>query len=271
VTFLLGKLAWVVLAPGNFLALMLATGALWLRVSRRQRGLSLVAASALGFLAILLLPVGDWLTLPLESRFPVPLVLPERVDGIVVLGGAVDEMVSAARGRVEFNHAGTRMVDAVALARRYPSARVVLSGGSNNVVGSSALPEAEVMKAFFVAQGIDPARITTEARSRTTFENAAFSHALVQPKPGETWLLVTSAEHMPRSVGCFRRQGWNVQPYPVDFETAGNGSFHWELSLAVHLALATRAAREWIGLVGYWLVGHTDALFPAPAASTAAS
>jgi uncharacterized SAM-binding protein YcdF (DUF218 family) len=261
--FLLGKLAWAVLAPGNFLALLLTTGVLWLLVSRRQRGLWLVAASALGFLAILFLPVGDWLISPLESRFPVP-VLPERVDGIVVLGGAVDEMVSAARGSVELNHAGTRMVDAAALARRYPAARVVLSGGDNKIVGSSALPEAEVMKAFFVAQGIDPARITLESKSRTTFENAAFSHALAQPRPGETWVLVTSAEHMPRAVGCFRRQGWNVLPYPADFKTAGNGSFHWELSLADHLAVATRAVREWIGLVGYRLAGRTDAWFPAP-------
>jgi uncharacterized SAM-binding protein YcdF (DUF218 family) len=262
--FLLGKIGWVVLAPGNFLALMLAAGVLWLLVSRRQRGLSLVAASALGFLAILLLPVGDWLILPLESRFPVPATLPGRVDGIVVLGGAVDTMVSAARGRVELNNAGTRMVEAAALARRYPSARVVLTGGDNNVVGSSALSEADVMKAFFVAEGVDPARIILESKSRTTFENAVFTYALVQPKAGETWILVTSAEHMPRSVGCFRRQGWTVLPYPVDFQTAGNGSFHWELSLAVHLALANMAMREWVGLVGYRLAGRTDALFPAP-------
>jgi uncharacterized SAM-binding protein YcdF (DUF218 family) len=261
--FLSGKLAWIVLAPGNLLALMLTAGVLWLLVSRRQRGLSLVAASALGFLAFLFLPVGEWLALPLESRFPAPAALPERLDGIVVLGGAVDEMVSTVRGRVELNHAGTRMVDAAALARRYPSARVVLTGGDSRVVGS-APAEAGVMKAFFVAEGIDPARITTESRSRTTFENASFSYALVQPKPGETWVLVTSAAHMPRAVGCFRRQGWSVLPYPADFETAGNGSFHWELSLSDHLAVATRAIREWIGLMGYWLTGRTDALFPAP-------
>jgi uncharacterized SAM-binding protein YcdF (DUF218 family) len=262
--FLLSKLAWVVLAPGNFLALMLAAGVLWLFVGHGRRGVSLVAVSALGFLAILLLPVGDWLISPLESRFPVPATLPARVDGIVVLGGAVDTMVSAARGRVELNNAGSRMVDAAALARRYPTARVVVTGGDNNVVASSALSEAEVMKAFFVAEGIDPARIILESKSRTTFENAVFTHALVQPKAGETWVLVTSAEHMPRSVGCFRRQGWTVLPYPVDFQTAGNGSFHWELSLAVHLALANMAMREWVGLVGYRLAGRTDALFPAP-------
>ena len=261
--FLLSKLAWVVLAPGNFLALMLTAGVLWLFLSHGRRGVSLVAVSALGFLAILLLPVGDWLISPLESRFPVP-ALPERVDGIVILGGAVDTMVSAARGHVELNNAGSRMVDAAALARRYPTARVVLTGGDNNVVGNSALSEAEVMKAFFVAEGIDPARIILESKSRTTFENAVFTYALAQPKAGETWILVTSAEHMPRSVGCFRRQGWTVLPYPVDFQTAGNGSFHWELSLAVHLALANMAMREWVGLVGYRLAGRTDALFPAP-------
>jgi uncharacterized SAM-binding protein YcdF (DUF218 family) len=261
--FILGKLVWLVAAPGSFLTLMLVAGVLALILTRRRHGLSLVVLSTLGFLAVIFLPVGDWAVAPLENRFPVPAPPPERVDGIVVLGGAVDEVVSAARGTVKLNESGTRMTDAVMLARRYPSSRIVLTGGDSSVL-ESAPAEAGVMQQFFLAEGIDAARITLESKSRTTFENAVLSQALVQPKPGETWLLVTSAAHMPRAVGCFRRAGWEVVPYPVDFRTTGTGTHHTEFSLANHLELLTKAAREWIGLVGYRLAGRIDDLFPAP-------
>ena len=64
-------------------------------------------------------------------------------------------------------------------------------------------------------------RIELEGKSRNTAENATFSKALANPKPGERWLLVTSAHHMPRSVGCFRRAGFAVEAYPVDWRTRG--------------------------------------------------
>jgi uncharacterized SAM-binding protein YcdF (DUF218 family) len=261
--FLLGKLVWIVASPGNFLALMLAAGTLWLVVSRRRRGLPLVVAATLGFLALMILPIGDWLMMPLEARFPVPAKMPERVDGIIVLGGAVDETVSAARSRVELNDAGTRMTDAVALVRRNPAARIVLTGGNSHLV-TDVPAEAGVMKAFFVEEGIDAARITMESESRTTFENAVLTYAQVHPKSGEVWVLVTSAAHMPRAVGCFRRQGWDVTPYPVDFRTTGRAFLGTEPSLVNQLTLATKALREWIGLVAYRITDRTDSLFPGP-------
>ena len=58
------------------------------------------------------------------------------------------------------------------------------------------------------------ARITTEDRSRNTDENVRFSKRLVDPKPGETWLLVTSAYHMPRAVGAVPRQRLAGDPGP---------------------------------------------------------
>jgi uncharacterized SAM-binding protein YcdF (DUF218 family) len=261
--FVVGKLVWLVLSPGNLLVLILAAGALSLLATRGRRGLSLVVVAAAGFVAFFALPVGDWLLAPLEARFPVPASMSGRVDGIIVLGGAVDETVSAARGRVELNDAGTRMTDAVALVRRYPTARVVLTGGDSHLV-ENVPAEAGVMRAFFLAEGIDDSRLVLETQSRTTYENALFTRVLVQPKPGETWLLLTSAAHMPRAVGCFRRQGWDVVPYPVDYRTTGNGGFHTDLSLVHQLVLATKALREWVGLVGYRLTDRTDTLFPGP-------
>jgi uncharacterized SAM-binding protein YcdF (DUF218 family) len=260
VTVLASQLFWIIAAPGNFLVLLLILGTLRLAVTRRRRGLGLIAVAAVGLLLITVLPVGDWLLLPLEGRFAASVELPERIDGIVVLGGATDELVSTARDRVAFNAAGARMTDAVALARRYPSARIVLSGGNNHL--ADLAPEAVIMRSFFLAEGIDPARIVLEARSRTTYENAVLSHAMVQPKPDEIWLLVSSASHMPRAIGCFRAVGWAVLPYPVDYRTTGRFSFASELSLSGQLARVNAAAKEWMGLLVYRVLGRTDALFP---------
>ena len=69
--------------------------------------------------------------------------------------------------------------------------------------------------------GLAAGRVIYEERSRNTSENAEFSLAIARPQPGETWLLITSAFHMSRAVGSFRRAGWNVVPYPVDFRPMG--------------------------------------------------
>lgn len=260
-TVLVSQLFWIVAAPGNFLVLLLMLGVLRLALTRRQRGLAFVAIATLGLLAITILPLGDWMLVPLETRFAVPADPLGRVDGIVVLGGAIDGVVSTARERVAFNAAGARMTDALAIARRYPAARILLTGGDNHIV-AEADSEAGVMKAFFLSEGIDPARITLEPKSHTTYENALFSRAVARPKPGETWLLVTSASHMPRAVGCFRAAGWTVLPYPVDFRTTGSFSLLSELSLSSQLTRVNAAAKEWMGLGIYWILGRTDALFP---------
>ncbi len=263
-TFALSKIFWVFAAPGNLLALVLAIGTLWLAASGRRRGFGLVAFAAVGFLAIAVLPLGEWLLLPLENRFPSSVRWPDRVDGIVVVGGAVDEVATAARGQAVFSDGGARLTAFLALARHYPSARLVLSGGEARFA-PRGFAEAQAMRLFLIDQGLDPARLTLETESRNTYENAALSYRLVRPQPSETWMLVTSAAHVPRAVGCFRRIGWRVLPHPVDYKTAGRFSVASDLSLDRDLVLLTHAMKEWIGLVAYRILGRTDALFPGPA------
>jgi uncharacterized SAM-binding protein YcdF (DUF218 family) len=104
-----------------------------------------------------------------------------------------------------------------------------------------------------------------ERRSRNTYENAEFSKVLVSPKSGERWLLVTSAHHMPRSVGIFRKVGFEVEPYPVDWRTGRRGDLlKFSDHFAERLALVDTAAREWMGLVAYWITGKTSEFFPSP-------
>lgn len=260
--FIAGKIVWVVLAPGNFLLLLLLAGVL-LAWRRKGRGRALIGASAIGLLACATLPLGAWLAAPLENRFPPPQFMPERVDGIVLLGGSIDPVLSAARGRVTLGAAG-RVTETIALARRYPACRIVISGGEGTLV-QHGQPEAEATKALMVALGVAPERIELESRSRNTAENASLVYDMVRPPPGATWLLVTSAMHMPRAVGSFRRAGWRILPFPVDYRTLPHPSLAPGFDLVGGLSFLTTALKEWVGLAGYYAMGRTDSLLPGPA------
>jgi uncharacterized SAM-binding protein YcdF (DUF218 family) len=258
--FVLSKIFWAVAAPGNLLVLMLAVGTLRLGGRRRRRGYRLVVVATVGLLAIALLPIGQWLAMPLESRFPAP-DLPAHVDGIIVLGGAVQPAISRAHGQVALNDAGERLVEAVTLARRFPDAPLLLAGGDAALLPRDEPSEAAVMRDFLVEQGVDAARIRLDERSRNTFENAIYARDIAQPRPDQVWLLVTSATHMPRAVGCFRHIGWAVLPYPVDYRT--EASPRPSFLLSEHLALVDVVVKEWVGLLAYRVLGHTDELLPA--------
>jgi uncharacterized SAM-binding protein YcdF (DUF218 family) len=259
-TFIASKLFWAVMAPGNLLVLLLLAGVLWLARSGRRRGLRLVGIVALVLLTIAVMPFGQWLAVPLEARFPVP-SLPEHVDGIIVLGGGVDARASRAHGQTALNDAGDRIVEAAVLARQHPEARLVLSGGEGTMLAYGE-QEAAFERALLIELGVPPERIVLEDRSRNTYENAVFSREVAKPGPGEAWLLVTSAAHMPRAVGCFRHAGWQIVPYPVDFRS--NPSPSVDFALSKHLGLIDSVTKEWVGLVAYRLLDRTDAFFPGP-------
>lgn len=268
-TFVASKLLWIVLAPGNLLLIVLVAGVIAAAWSRRRRGFGLIAAATAGLLVIAALPIGLWLTAPLEDRFP-PNAAPARVDGIVVLGGSVDPGLSRSRGQITLVAAAGRVTETVVLARRYPEARVVISGGDGSLF-PGGLSEAAATRDLLVDLGVPAERIVLEGNSRNTYENAVMSRAAAAPKAGETWLLVTSALHMPRAVGCFRKAGWTIVPYPVDYRTTlklrTSPGFQPGLLLADDLMLVTFAVKEWLGLAAYYALGRTDALLPAPLGS----
>lgn len=265
--FLLSKFTGALLTPGMLLFLALL-GALLLRRRRPRLAQALLIGVTLVLGLLNLAPLSAWTLGPLEQRFPVP-ELPAQVDGIIVLGGALQLGESARSGQVEFNSAAERMTSLIPLARRYPEAQLVFSGGSGLPFGST-LREADLAARFFTAMGLDPQRLRLERNSRTTWENAVASKALIQPRAGQTWLLLTSSWHMPRAVGCFRRAGWPVLPYPVDHEAhAARAWLHF--NAVREFDDLSQATREWIGLLAYHLKGRTDAWFPAPGPATVPS
>lgn len=254
---IVGKLIWLVARPGNFLFLLLAIALLALALGRRRFGGRLLAGTAAVLVGAAVLPVGTWLIQPLEERFPA--VLPARVDGIVVLGGSIEPTITEARGQITLNNSADRLTMMVALAQRYPDARVVFSGGAA-AVNLPPVREADLVRAWLEGLGLAADRFLFERDSATTYENALFSARLAQPKAGETWLLVTSAFHMPRAVGVFRAVDWTVVPYPVDFRTPLD--FY---SVFANLTLVDLAVKEYIGMAAYRLSGRSAEWFPRPA------
>jgi uncharacterized SAM-binding protein YcdF (DUF218 family) len=261
--FLLSKILVPLETPSDLLLSLLLLGTLGLLVQRFRRvGVALVTAVALAFLAIALLPVSAWVTAPLEDRFPRPQALPVHVDGIIVLGGAIDPETTARRDVPSLNSAAERMTEFVRLARKYPDAQLVFSGGSGLL--SLRLPiftESDAARLFFQQQGLDTGHILFENKSRNTYENVIFSKALTKPSSRQVWLLVSSARDMPRSVGIFRKAGWPVVAIPVSYKSDKPHSF----VLANNLPDLDDSVHEWLGLLVYYLTGKTDALFPGPA------
>jgi uncharacterized SAM-binding protein YcdF (DUF218 family) len=268
VFFLLSKTLGFMLLPANFLigagvigAILLATR--WALLGRRLLIAAVVLLAICGFS-----PLGNWLLYPLEQRFPPWDAARGVPDGIIVLGGSIDPEISAAHGRAALTHAADRLIAAAALARRYPNARIVFSGGNANLVSDDTAKEADYALSLFESLGIPRERLTMERRSRNTQENAEFSKALVDPKDGERWLLVTSAYHMPRSVGLFRKAGFAVEPYPVDWRVGEASDLLKFGPVALDgLERTDIAMREWIGLTAYWASGKIDQWFPGPSRS----
>ncbi|WP_371345881.1 YdcF family protein [Ancylobacter sp. IITR112] len=259
--YTLSKAIWLVAVPSTFLTVLAAAGLIvWLRWP--SAGATLVALGVGGLLLFGLSPLARMLLLPLESRFPAYVEDGRRIDGIIVLGGGEQARITAARGQPSFADSAERVLAMGELARRYPHARVVFTGGGPE---DRRLGEASVVRLALPQIGLPEDRVMFEPLARNTAENARFAKQLVQPRPDENWLLVTSAFHMPRAVGVFRRAGFPVIAYPVDYRTAGP-SDRWRLfrSVAYGLNAFDLAVHEWLGLAVYYLTGRIGSPFPAP-------
>ena len=262
--FVLAKTVGFFSAPSNVLVSLTLFGVLLMatRFVRAGRRIAVFAVIALAICG--LTPFGNAIILPLEERFPAWDASRGPPAGIISLGGALDTVVSPVRDEVALNEAAERMTAVAELARRFPQARIVFSGGSGRLI-LEGVSEASLAARLFESFGIAKERITLEDKSRDTLENARFTRELVQPRPGERWLLVTSAHHMPRSVGLFRSEGFPVEAYPVDYRTRGAiDLLRFFSTVGDGLRRTDTAAREWVGLLVYRLTGRTAELFPGP-------
>ncbi|MEM8575677.1 MAG: YdcF family protein [Pseudomonadota bacterium] len=267
--FYVAKTVWFVLQPSTFIALLIGYGAILIWTGWARWGRRFVTIGAVLLLIVGLSPLGNMLILPLEDRFPrADLDQPPDPAGIIILGGAENRLIGGARKAPTLNEAGERLLEGAILAKRFPNMKVAFSGGDAGILYKSD-SEAEGAADILTALGVERGRLVLESNARDTYENAIFLRKELDRggafSEGTRWLLITSAYHMPRSIGAFRQAGFDVEPWPVDYRTRGPEDFSKPFDkVSEGLRRVDTATREWVGLLAYWLTGRTNALFPSP-------
>lgn len=254
--FIVSKLLSFATQPLAWVVLILLMGLL-LTALRRRWG------TRLCWLALVVLLVQGWEPLPdallrhLESKHPAVATATSLTEytGVIVLGGALDPAYAwADHEQPALNDAAERMTAPVALAQRFPHLKIVFTGGEGELL-ATGLTEAARAKIFFDMMGLSPQRVQYEADSHTTYENAVLTAALPNIDKHQPWLLLTSANHMPRSMATFLRSGWNVTAYPVDFRAGAETPWR-RYSLQKGAQKWHVALHEWLGLLAYKMAGR---------------
>ncbi|PZM15243.1 YdcF family protein [Rhizobium tubonense] len=262
--FLISKLVWILGQPLSLAFFFVAIGLLAALLGWRWSGILASAISTAILFVALFTSAGAYLVQGLEDRFPKPSGDPADLKCMIVLGGAFDTVVTTSRGGYDLDAAGDRFVEALRLAQKFPQSRILVSGGDGSITGNYE-GDAVISERMFAAFGLGKDRLIEDKDSRTTFENAINTKALLASNGLSNCLLITSGFHMPRSMGIFRKLDIPVVPWPVDYRSSGKEYLRLDASQpSLNTGLLSTAVREWIGLVGYYFAGRTSALYPAP-------
>lgn len=259
--FYASKIFWMLAQPLNALC-FLALAGFSIRFWRRELGSRIIGFSMALILFFGIIPVGPVALTWLERHYDVPKELPGRVNGIIVLGGMFDGHMSEATRQISANDNIERMICFTQLAKKYPDARKIFSGGSGDINYPDA-KEATVAQDYLKAVGVNPDSVFYDMDSRNTFENVEFSREMMNPAAGQNWILITSAFHMPRSVGIFEKQGWKVIPYPCDFKIDGRYDVFWTApNIGGNFAALNIVVKELIGSIVYYVTGKSAFILP---------
>lgn len=244
---------WWIINIDLLFILFLIVGGTLLLFKQKKWGKGFLVFSCAGLVFFAIVPVGVWTFECLENRFPKVVSIPPTTKGMILLGGSFDQRTTLGRGETAYNLAAGRFIQFVEIAKANPHLQLVFTGNAF---------EAETAKKEFKALGLDPSLIRFEGNSKDTKDNAAKTGELLKPNAQDQWLLVTSAYHMPRSVGLFGKTGFNVIPYPVDYHTPGQGGMGWFLGLKLNLDAWQASSREWLGMFINYLMGRSDEIYP---------
>ena len=259
--FYISKLIWLLASPDSLLLILILLSLFLLSIGKQKQGKILLSSVSAILIIIAFFPIGEWLLYPLESRFQTNPTLPEKVDGIIVLSGAENAELSHIWQQVELGAAAERDLTFLKLARQYPDAKLVFTGGSGSLT-KQQFKGADVAKKLFKQLNFDTKRIIFERKSRNTYENIIYSKELINPKKNNNWILITTGWHLPRSVGISCKAQWPVIPYPVDHQTNKDNLFRIDFDLSNNLYTLKTAIKEWLGLFAYYLSGKTTSFLP---------
>jgi uncharacterized SAM-binding protein YcdF (DUF218 family) len=194
-----------------------------------------------------------------------PTSTPKNADVIVVLGGATEPAL-APRPEVELNAAADRLVHGAALYHQGVANHVLLSGGDIDFLTLSSVSPASDMESIMEMLGVPADAMWLQGKSQNTYEDALYSCQMIKEKGAKVIVLVTSAIHMPRAIGVFKKQGCDVIPSPADFSVTQAAwtnlwSSDWQEFLInlvpnySNLSLTTKALKEYIGWWTYRFKG----------------
>ncbi len=249
--------------PSNVLLVAMAAAVLAAAILR-WRWVSWVAALAMvAYIGASVVPIGEWLLIPLEDRFPAADPPPDEVAGILVVSQRISGEIAEARGRLQ--GPGSELSALIELGRRYPNARIVLTGIGEST-SSRTMSQTAWVRAFLLAQGFDADRVVFADDARSNhLDMFTLAYAEAAPAADETWLLVQTAAEIPRSIGVTRELGWQLEPWPVNYRTTGERKpLAPHLRPTYYLFLIDVAVREYAMLSVYFNRGWTSARFPAP-------
>jgi uncharacterized SAM-binding protein YcdF (DUF218 family) len=259
VFFVVSKVGWAIASPANLVILLMTFATIMLLLNKVTVAKWILIPLTIANFFLMAYPFSDSLLSPLETRFSKPIQLPQNVDGIIVLGGGEKLTQSLSWHTQELGDAGDRFIGAAVLAKQFPDVPIIYSGGSNLL--RPFKNEANIAQTILTAIGISKDRLIIESQSRNTAENFLFLKPKL-PKLNGSYLLVTSAFHMPRAVGVARQQSINVIPYPVDFMSNKEPLRQWDFDYIGHLEILDLAWHEWLGLTAYYWTGKTSEWLP---------
>ena len=148
---------------------------------------------------------------------PPPVLKPgSSYSCIIVLGGFAGEI---SPGKGQFNTSADRFIQTIELYDLGRAKHILMTGGNANLVDVK-FKEANWVAEQFKNVNIPDSALLIENQSRNTLENASFSKKILESSQlRPPFILVTSAFHMRRAMGIFKRAGIDVIPYPCNYLT----------------------------------------------------
>jgi uncharacterized SAM-binding protein YcdF (DUF218 family) len=255
VFYTLSKILDLLLAPLTWALLGLALAAFWMRrPSGHRRAQRALVVSTCILVVFALDGVSNRLARSLEAGSKNERQAGMQYDAVVLLGGMLEDRVTATALTPSFNERAERLTVTYELLRDEVARNVIISGTSD----VREAIEADVLADELIHFGIAPERIIREGKSRNTRENALFTLEIAKEKGFRSLLMVTSAFHMVRAKGCFNAVGLAVDAYPVDYTSYDSSRFgqNW-MPRASAFNMSSWALREWSGRMVYRLRGYT--------------
>jgi len=256
-SFYLSKILWLVINPFNILILLQFIIIFFLYIKKNKLNYFLIPIFFTLLFCFGVLPLGKFLIYNLEKNYHNSFVFPDKVDGILILGGATNPFLSDEFNQINLNGSAERLIESITLINKYRYAKVIFSGGSG-YINDPEMDHARIAKQFFIKMGINTNKIFFENQSRNTYENILFSKKIAKPKNEENWIVITSAFHMNRAIFIGEKIDWILKPYAVDFTQSKKLRFKPSLKILNNLNQIQKGSHEWIGLIAYYLMGRTS-------------